>query len=254
MAKGFYSLTSGMLTQNRNLSNISNNLANIATPGYKKDTLLSTTFSEELQYRTGNLDKSRSILDDQVESGKIRAVYKTVTSHEQGGFDDTGRILDFAVLGEGYFQIQRPEGEAVYTRNGSFTIDNEGFLSLQHMGRVLDSEGAPILMPTDKINVNEQGTITTVDNQVLGQIGLVNFEDKDSLVKTDEGMFRNEADAVIIQENIGQILNKTLERSNVDPMQETMNMMSSQRALQSASQALKMYDQLLAKASEIGRL
>lgn len=255
MSKGYYALTSGMLTQNRNLGTISNNLANMATPGYKKDTLLTTTFSEELLYRTGNLDKSKTLLNSDVKPSKIVTGYKTSTDHTQGGFDETERTLDFAINGEGYFQIQKPDGGTAYTRNGSFTIDDGGHLALQHIGRVLGQDGQPITLDTDKITVNGQGTILSEDNQTIGQLGLVNFTNKDALVKVGEGMFQNNDAANLTQQNVGGIIGKTLERSNVDPMKEMMEMMTSQRALQSASQVLKIYDQILSKAStDIGRL
>ncbi len=254
MFKGYYMLTSGMLTQNRNLNVTSNNMANASTPGFKSDTLVSTTFAEELQYRTGNLDKNRTLLNTQVKPGKIRTVVSTVTNHKQGILEDTGRNLDFAVVGEGYFAIQKANGDVVYTRNGSFTIDDGGYLALQHIGRVIGTDG-PIALNTDKIKVDNLGRIYTEDGTEINQLAVTNFTDNNSLVKVGEGMFQNTNPANITDLNKGQIMVRTLERSNVESIKEMMSMMSSQRALQSASQVLKMYDQLLAKATtEIGRV
>lgn len=247
-------LTSGMLTQNRNLNVVSNNMANASTPGFKSDTLVSTSFAEELQYRTGNLDKSPTLLNTQVKPSKIRAVVKTVTSFKQGILETTGRNLDFAVVGEGFFPIQKANGDIVYTRNGSFTIDDGGYLALQHVGRVIGTDG-PIALNTDKVKVDNEGKIYTDDGREINQLTVTNFTDNNLLVKVGEGMFNNPDPANVTDLNKGQIMVKTLERSNVESIKEMMAMMSSQRALQSATQVLKMYDQLMSKATtEIGRV
>lgn len=251
MLKGFYTLTSGMLTQNRVLNTISNNMANSTTPGFKKDTLVSTTFQEELLYRTGNKDKTAS--EPLAKSSMIRKAEESVTSYEQGPLKDTERTLDFAIQEKGFFEIQTEKGN-YYTRNGSFTLDNEGYLSLQHVGRVMGDNG-PILLNTDKVTVDSQGTILSQDGEEKGMLKIVDFKDYAQLTKVNEGMFQNSNAQNIATNQEYQIKSKTLEGSNVNPMDEMVAMMSSQRALQSASQLLKMYDQLMAKAvTEIGKI
>lgn len=252
MLKGFYTLTSGMLTQSRNLNTISNNMANTSTPGFKKDTMVSTTFQEELLYRTGNKDKSgRASLGSS--TSMIRKADKTITNYSQGTFDDTERTLDFAIQDKGFFEIQTKDGNR-YTRNGSFTLDEQGYLTLQHVGRVMGENG-PILLNADNINVDNKGNILSETGEELGRIKIVDFNDYSQLTKIDEGVFQNpNAQNIKLNDN-PNIKSKTLERSNVNPMNEMVSMMTSQRALQSASQILKMYDQLLGKAvTEIGRV
>ncbi|WP_051280734.1 flagellar hook-basal body protein [Anaerovorax odorimutans] len=187
MLKGFYTLASGMLSQNRNLNTISNNMANVSTPGYKRDTLVSKTFQEELLYRTGNKDKSGS--KPLNTSSMIRTIDESVTNYTQGVFEETDRPLDFAIVDKGFFEIQTDEG-SLYTRNGSFTLDDEGYLSLQHVGRVMGENG-PILLNTDKINVDSTGTIYSEEGEELGIIKVVDFNDYNQLSKINEGMFRN---------------------------------------------------------------
>lgn len=272
MYQGFYNLTSGMLTQSRNLNVVSNNMVNIQTPGYKRDKMVSTTFQEEMLYRTGRRNKENQ--EPLATTSKIRSADRTYVSYEQGSFEVTDGTLDFALAGDGFFCIQTPQGVR-YTRNGSFGVDDEGYLSLNGMGRVLGSDGGPIAITTEDFEVSGQGVITakvrqTAGNgedgedvaadeeeipaaEVLGSLRVVDFEDYEQLHKEDYGLFST-GQAPQEVEN-PPILWQSLEKSNVDMVEEMTSMMSSQRALQSAAQVLKMYDQIMSKSSsDVGRL
>ena len=262
MYQGFYNLTSGMLTQSRNLNVISNNMVNIQTPGYKKDTMVSTTFGEEMLYRTGKTYKEDPVPLSTV--SKIRAAEQTYVNYSQGSFQETGGIYDFALGGRGFFVIQTEAGNR-YTRNGSFHADAEGYLSLNGVGRVLGNDGQPIHIDDENFTVDDQGTIRVTEitdqetgemqTRVLGTLQIVDFADYQALHKEDYGVFSaNQAPQQIGgQDTTG--LWKTLEGSNVDMVEEMTAMMTSQRALQSAAQVLKMYDQVMGKAvADVGRL
>lgn len=251
MFKGFYEATSGMLTQSRILNTVSNNMANASTSGYKRDTLATTTFEDVLINRTGNKDKSTYTPLNT--SSMIRTADELVTDYSEGALNFTDRKLDFAVGGKGFFQIQTPAGENRYTRNGSFNIDGEGYLCLQHIGRVMGENG-PIQPGTDNIDVNTEGVVTDSESgEELGRIQLVDFTDYNQLRKANEGMFENTNPPNAVASG-GQVMQGTLERSNVESMDEMMTMMSSQRAFQSASQIAKAYDQLMGRAVELGAL
>ena len=99
MYQGFYNLASGMLTQSRNLNVISNNMVNIQTAGYKRDKMVSTTFQEEMLYRTGKRYKDNP--EPMATTSKIRAAEQTYVNYEQGSFDQTEGIYDFALSGDG---------------------------------------------------------------------------------------------------------------------------------------------------------
>lgn len=251
MFKGFYMAASGMLTQSRVLNTISNNMANASTPGYKGDTLATTTFGDILINRTGNKDKS--VYTPLNNSSMIKTADELVTNYKEGALEFTDRKLDFAINGNGFFQIQTANGENKYTRNGSLNIDGDGYLCLQHIGRVMGENG-PIQLGTDKINVSEEGNITHSETgESLGKIRLVNFTDYTQVQKVDEGMFEttNPLNTVAME---GRLNQGALERSNVQAMDEMMAMMASQRAFQSAGQIAKEYDQLMGKAVELGAL
>ncbi|MEY8356449.1 flagellar hook-basal body protein [Lachnospiraceae bacterium 54-53] len=267
MFHGFYNLASGMVYQNRNLNVISNNMVNVSTPGYKSDRLVSTTFREEMLYRNGNLNKNNPTQIGSV--SMIRTARATDISYDQGTLDETGGNLDFALTKPGFFTVQDGEGNNIYTRNGSFDIDDEGYLCLSSFGRVLDQDGEPIELTSDHIRVDEAGNIyeeplkglgtdedggDTEDEEpvLLGKIGVVDFEDYTQLVKGNNGTFTTAAEGTAAD---GGIQWKAVERSNIDPIEEMTSMISSQRASQSAAQVLKMYDQLMSKiVSDIGRV
>lgn len=254
MYQGFYKLASGMLTQSRNLNVISNNMVNIQTAGYKSDTMVSTTFDEEMLRRMGSTNKSNPTAMGMI--SMINTAEQTYTNFEQGGFDTTEGIYDFALSGTGFFCVQTSAGE-MYTRNGAFYADEQGYLSLAEAGRVLGTNGQPILIQNENFSVDGNGTIS-YNGQVYGQLKIVDFADYDQLHKEDNGLFSTDQAAVSVwgrQNNETTVVWQALEQSNVDMIEEMTNMMSAQRNLQSAAQLLKMYDTIMSKSStEIGKL
>lgn len=243
MFQGFYNLTSGVLTQTRNLNVISNNMSNVSTPGYKSDQFVARTFQEELIYRSGNKDKSGAVPIGSM--SRIVAADRNYTDYTQEGQIQTTSTLDFALGASGFFNIQG-EGGTVYTRNGSFSLDDQGYLCLQGIGRVLGTNGA-IYLGTDQINVDTQGNIYAIENGAfMGRLQVTDFDNYDeTLTKATGGVFIADGQGRAVNGNITQ---NALEGSNADPIKEMTRMMSSQRALQSSSQVLKIYDQLIGKA------
>ena len=243
MQKGFYDLTSGMLTQNRILNNISNNLGNLSTPGYKQDLLMTKTFDDRMQLRTGNRSKGRRT--ELKEAAMMRVVDEIYTVHEQGALEETGRSLDFAISGDGFFAIDGFDGKTYYSRNGSFTLDGDGAIMLQNVGYVQGKDKQHIVVKTDKLTSDSSGNLFNKNNELLGSIGLVSFTDTDKLKKNGEGTFINEDEGNIAQNESSSIKQGFLEASNVDLADAFADMISSQRAFQSASQILKMYDEVM---------
>ncbi|MGO5053723.1 flagellar hook-basal body protein [Lachnospiraceae bacterium LCP25S3_G4] len=249
MFRGFYNLTSEVICQNRNLNVISNNMTNVSTPGYKSDTFTASTFKEELLYRRGNGTNRNATQIGSV--SMIRSAQETAINYSQGAFESTEGVLDVALTGNGFFQIQTNNG-IVYTRNGSFMIDEGGYLALSGVGRVMGQNG-PIQLNTDNITIDRNGNIYSSNGQNnFGKISVVDFADYDQLVKQDGGVFT--ATAAATPANT-EFLWKYIEKSNVDAVEEMTSMMSGQRALQSSVQVLKMYDQLMGKVvNDIGSL
>jgi len=275
MIKGFYNLTSGMLSQGRRLDVVANNMTNISTAGFKAEHYTDRTFDEVMAVRVGNLDKSH-YEELPTYQAYILAPDQLYTDYTQGAPEETNLPLDFCILGEGFFAIQTMDGVA-YTRAGSFTLDNEGYLCLSELGYVLDNEGEPIQLPTDqiyvdqdggiyilnnrnyiatlgvdKLNVDKLGNLATEDGEYLGTLGVYMFDDNGELERTPYGLFTG--DGAQLNEN-ATILQKYVERSNVDMVKEMVNMMSTQRALQSAAQMSKIYGEVITRVvGDIGRM
>lgn len=245
MFQGFYDLASNLITQNRNLNVISNNMANVSTPGFKMDRMMETTFRDEMLYR---YDQDGKTAVGTV--SRMNVADERITDYTEGGIRETGYPLDVGLTGEGFFVIQTDNGQ-VYTRNGSFNLNNDGYLILQGMGRVLGTDGQPIQMDTDDITIDKQGRITSSeDGRYFGTINVVDFADYAQLTKVTGGVFQTAAqptpaaDAVVTQ--------KYLEDSNVALAEQMTTMMSSQRVLQGSAQILRMYDQLISRATMLG--
>ena len=250
MVRGFYNLPSGMLSQRRPLDVIANNMTNVSTVGYKAEQYTDRTFDEVMVTRIGNKIKSPYQTMETYQS-HILAPDHLYTDFEQSSFEETNLPLDFAIQGEGFFAIQMEDGVA-YTRAGSFTLDNDGYLCLSELGQVLDREGNPIQLPTDKLDVDKQGNLYTMDGDYLGTLGVYQFEDNQELERNPYGLFVG--DGAQVNEDV-VIHHKWVERSNVNLVKEMVEMMSTQRALQSAAQMSKIYDQVIQKGvSSIGQL
>lgn len=250
MYKGFYNLTSGMLTQQRNLNVVGNNLTNISTAGFKESRYTATTFDDVMYSRVGNKEKVYTEIGRQ---SYIRANSEITVIYDQGIPEPTNIPLDFAIIGEGFFAIQGDDGQISYTRAGSFSLDDEGYLCFPGVGRVLDPDGNEIMLTTDKLDVDGQGNIFYAANGgFLGQVGVYTFDDLDALDQDDRGFFVGDGAQPVENQ---QILWKYLERSNVDMIQQMTEMLTCQRALQSAATVTKMYDEVMGHAaSDIGRM
>ena len=250
MFKGFYNLTSAMLTHQQNLNVIGNNMVNISTAGFKEERYTATTFDDVMYSLVGNKYKNAQEIGRQ---SYIRAASDIVTDFTQGIPEPTDIPLDFAIQGEGFFAVQDPDGQVFYTRMGNFSLDDDGYLCLPGYGQVLDPNGNTIYLGTDKITCNSQGEISNnINGGFLGQLGVYQFEDNAALERNDQGFFTG--DGAQPSQDF-KIWHKYLERSNSDMVKQMTEMITFQRALQSAAQISKMYDQLMSRAaSEVGRI
>ncbi len=250
MFKGFYNLTSGMLTQGKYLDVIANNMSNVATAGFKTDRYTFSTFQEVMWERVGNMDR---IYTDLGEQSWITAPSKLYTDYQQGAIEETGQPLDFAIEGDGFFALETPDGERVYTRNGNFSLDNEGFLWLSGYGRVLNAQGNPIQPVTDHIKADDFGGMFTEEGGFLGRVGVFRFEDNGALEKNDYGFFVSENEGQAVMDV--KVHNGYVERANIDLVEQMTSMIAAERAYQSAAEVTKIYDDVMKKSTEdVGRL
>lgn len=249
MSRGFYTLASGMLTQQRKIDISSNNISNMNTAGYKKEQAVTSNFGSLLinKYKQNGINEEATPIDN---VSIIRTIEENNTIHSQGSLEETGSNTDFAIRGSGFFAVDN-NGQIVYTRNGSFNIDEEGYLTLQGTGRV-QGEFGEIYVGTDKFDFSEDGSII-VEGEAIDNIAVYDFLDYNSLNKYKEGMFVSDTEPELVE--YPTIVNKTIERSNVNVTEELTGIMASQRALQTAAQAMKLYDMIQDKAvNEIGKI
>lgn len=242
MVRGFYQLGTGVFAQTKKLNTISNNIANAETVGYKKQTVITQSFKDMVLERVQNVDGQRT----QTEIGNkssSRIVSEVATLHTQGSLMQTDRKLDAAIIGEGFFQLQTPQGP-VYTRKGNFNVDDEGYLMLQG-NRVMGKNG-PIRTGTDEITINSDGDIYNADGGFVGSFQIVNIEDYKTMTPIKDGFYTSTQNAVPIN---ASIRGQSLEGSNVDTAEEITSAIAAQRELQTQTQMLKMYDTTLQKAT-----
>ena len=237
MHSGFYTIASGLLTRQREIDTIGNNLANLQTPGYRSDRIVTSAFELGLlKQQEGGAERTLS------EGGSpVTIVGDSVTVMTGGDFQSTGRTLDIAIGGDGFFNVQGQDGTTYLTRNGQFTVDAQGYLALAGMGRVL-GQGGLLQVGSDQVTVDQAGNVYNAAGGLVGTLSFPRQADNTALEKMDNGAFTAPQGAVNAQGYT--IYQGILERSNVDMNQEMTNFISAQRAFQTCSSALKMVDEL----------
>ena len=245
MNKAVYSATTGMMNRSRALDVTAHNLANASTSGYKRDRLITSTFGESVALR---LDSASQAIGADTHGAIVEEV---ITDYTQGVFEATGRALDFAIAGDGYFSIETENGQEASTRDGSFEVDPDGFLRTATGGYVLGQNGQ-IEVGAGAVTIDPNGIVYS-DGQAVDTLAiLVPGEEGNAAAKeAPNTLERPEGEGAFT----GRILQGTLERSNVDMMEEMAAMMAASRAFQSCAQAVRILDTINQKSvTEIGRL
>ena len=254
MIRGFYTASSGMITQEKKLNAYANNIANANTIGYKKDDLVSGTFGEHIAVRLNSYSR-QSTQVDLGPSVYMQTVVDKYVNHNQGSFKDTFRTFDLAVQGDGYFVVQDAEGNDLLTRNGQFGLDDEGYLVLPGVGRV-QGEGGDIAIETAAFGVDRNGVMYTYPEEdgeepnEFDRLLVVIPTDFAAMEKTANGLFASEGYTQMEDNGDTLVRQGTLEASNVDLSEEMTRIIASQRGLQSASQLVRMYDEMNTKAND----
>jgi flagellar basal-body rod protein FlgF len=208
----------------RALDVTANNVANLRTTGFKAEKVLFEEYMQALKAPAAKQAPLSSVLD-----------VGTFTDMRAGPLESTGNSLDFAILGDGFFAVQTDAGVR-YTRGGSFRMDENGRLVTQDGKAVLDSGGSPIQLEgaAGPVSVNGSGEISS-NGQVLGQLGVVNFADPQSLVHEGNGLFKSDAVPTAAPVSIVQGM---LESSNAQPIVEITRMIDILRNFESAQKML----------------
>jgi flagellar basal-body rod protein FlgF len=264
MIRGMYAATAGMMTMLSRVQTISNNLANVNTPGFREDTLRLTSFPQQLMSRLfagGGVQNVGSMINGLVNES-------VATRFTQGSLRQTEGQLDLAINGQGFFAVQTTQGIR-YTRDGSFRRDGNNQLVTSQGDLVLSAQGTPVTVPEGAISVSPEGQIRvtplTINGQAgpidqpVAQLGVYTFAEPGQLRKTSGNLFEdpNGLAQPVAQGAAGlsTVHQGFLENSNVDPARAMADMMVAQRSYEASAQLLKLQDDITARAvSDLGRL
>lgn len=259
-----HSAASGMEANLFKLDTIANNMANAGTTGFKR----SRTEFEDLFYEHFKLPGQQDAQSNETPTGiavglgtRVRA---TQIDFDLGNLQQTGNELDIAIAGDGFFQVTNGT-ETFFTKAGNFSVNSEGqmVLSSAQSGYLLDP---PIAIPNDMtaLSISGDGVISAqiagqTEFQQLGQIQTVRFVNPEGLLQAGENLYRaSDASGTSIQDNpgsqgLGQLRQGFLETSNVEPTQELVDLIKTQRTIELNSQVLQAGDQTLQLLANLRR-
>lgn len=260
-----YTAATGMEALETKLDVIANNLANVNTLGFKKD----RANFEDLLYRNevlpGAQDAQQNLTPTGTKIGLGTRVQSVQTDFRQGAFQMTGKATDMAIEGPGFFPVQDTSGDVVYTRSGNFSVNADGVLVLgsAQSGRVLQPQ-INIPETATGIVVQANGTVLykEIGNEQLqtaGDIQLASFINPEGLIKLGENLFQESDASGTAQtqtpgtQGVGVIRQNALEASNVEPVQELIDLITTQRSFELNSQAVQAGDQILQLISNLRR-
>ncbi len=254
MTSALWNSKTGLDAQQTRMTVISNNLANANTTGFKRDRAV----FEDLIYQNIRQPGAQSSQDTQLPTGlqlgtgvRVVATEKLFT---QGNVSQTDAPLDVAIQGRGFFEIQLPDGTTGYTRDGSFTLDSQG--------QIVNSSGytlqPAITIPPNvvSITIGVDGTVSTLTSgdsapTQVGNIQLVDFVNETGLQPRGENLFLETASSgsptpgTPGQNGLGTVIQGSLETSNVNVVEELVNMIETQRTYEVNSRAIETADSML---------
>lgn len=235
----------GALSNEMRMSAIANNLANVNTTAYKKDTMafhdVFTRYAHDYVVSTETHLRGKEMFPRPKIMAKPRLADQTV-DFSQGSLQKTGNQLDFALSGEGFFKVQAGDG-TLYTRAGNFLVDNGGTLVTQQGEPVLVDGGPLVLPPGAKLTSNQSGELF-IDGQPAGSFDLVTFENLRDLERIGGNKYRAAEDAAETPPEDLSLEQGYVEKGNVEVVTEMVEMIETQRAFEMYSKVLTGTDQL----------
>lgn len=254
---------SGMLAQQYNIEVISNNIANMNTTAFKRN---KAEFSDLMYQEVQTNSIASGGVNSQANESKIQIgngvqPVSTQKLFQQGDIQPTYNELDLAINGEGFFQVKKPDGAFVYSRDGSFKVNSDGQM-VTSLGYTLDPE-IQLSEDTMGLRITRDGKveITSSDGSVetLGEVQLVRFMNPGGLKALGDNLFaETESSGIPIfgtggVNGFGEIHQGYLESSNVDIVEEMISMISAQRAYELNSKTVKTVEEMMTMANNIKR-
>lgn len=261
MNDSLYIAATGMHMQQLNVDTIANNLANINTPGFKKGRVnfLDLVYREAGQHSSFRTENDR--IPEMVQGSGV-GIFGTSKVFTAGELKKTDMPLDVAIRGEGFFEVVMPDGELAYTRGGSFIVNQDGFLATPD-GNPL-KPGIHVAQDVQSIAIGADGTVTVKTGEKsnpveIGRIELANFADPTGLNPLGENLYKpseRSGDAIYGkpgQDGIGNVEQGFVEASNVQLIDEMVNLMVAQRAYEMNVKVIQASDEMLGMSNNLRR-
>lgn len=260
MIQSLYSGSSGMQAQQLNLNTIANNLANANTTGFKRSKIEFQDLLYQKPRVAGAEAGAGNVVPTGVEVGNGSRVISTSKVFSQGELKQTSSQYDIAISGEGFLEVQMPDGKIAYTRDGALKVDgqgrvatNEGLPILSGFGPIPQGTTSIVIAPTGEVTLSGAGGTSTF------RIQLTRFANPSGLQSLGGNLFEETpASGTPEQGNpgedgFGSVLQSFLEGSNVNVVEEMVNMIQAQRAYEINSKAIQTSDEMLARIGELKR-
>ena len=260
MNLSLYSAATGMEAQQLNLNNIANNLANVNTVGFKRSKIQFQDLLYQKPRTAGSDSGGGNLVPTGIEVGNGSRVAATSKDFTQGQLTNTGAQLDLALQGDGFFEIQRPDGTTGYTRDGSFKLNASG--------QVVTTDGMPVLsgfqnVPagTTNITISQTGQVTyqTASGNTSFQLTLARFANPSGLSSLGGNLYSENAASGPAEtgqpggQGFGSVMQGYTETSNVNIVEEMVNLIVAQRAYEVNSKAIQASDEMLQNINQLKR-
>ena len=263
MFRALYTAASGMLAQQLNLDNIANNLANASTVGFRGTRLQFQDLVYQEMVVPGSAATQQTTVSTGLQIGLGTRASASEVLQTQGEYNNTGNSLDLAIQGAGFFQVKQTNGEIAYTRAGTFHLDQQG--------NVVTASGDPldpsVTIPAGATNISigSDGTVTVTmpgqtNAQQVGSIQLATFPNPGGLLANGNNLFTPttaSGDPIVGipggSEGLGTLQQGMLENSNINVVDEFIQMIVTQRAYESNSKVVQAADQMLQDVNGMSR-
>jgi flagellar basal-body rod protein FlgG len=250
----------GMQAQQTQLDVISHNLANVSTSGFKRGTAIFEDLIYQNLRQVGANTTEQSELPTGLQLGLGVRTVATARAYTQGSLQQTGNTFDVAINGNGFFQIELPDGNTAYTRDGTFQVNAQGQVVTSSGYRVLGGITVPQDARTVTIAADGQVSAVVGNNptpQPIGNVQLAIFVNPPGLEPRGQNLFSETlasgapTTGAPGSEGFGQVVQSFLETSNVNVVQELVTMIQTQRAYEMNSKAIQTSDQMLQRLTQL---
>ena len=260
MMNALWIAKTGMQAQQTNMDVVSHNLSNVSTTGYKRQSAVFEDLIYQNLRQVGSQADEQNVLPTGMHLGLGVRTVATTRNFTQGTPLESGKDLDVAINGDGFFQIQMPDGTTAYTRDGTFSKNGTGQLVTAGGYPLLDGITVPnnatrlSISKTGLVEVTVSGSSTP---QQIGQLNTASFINPAGLEPVGENLYRETPASGTPQSgtpgtnNLGTVMQGFLESSNVNVVEELVAMIQTQRAYEMNSKAISTSDQMLAKLSQL---